>query len=1200
MKRLFLYLALFLLFCIQSDIQAGLLHRYSFTNGDTTAVDSVGGQHGTLENGASISGNAVQLDGSNDYVNLPSGLITGYTAVSFEAWFTRTADSGTWARVWDFGDTNPSSGAGRDYMFFTPKSGSNTFRYAISDADPGYSHENYVETTPTVTGVPVYVAVVHNSTTGEVELYVNGASAQSGTFSIPLSSVNNIYSFLGKSLYTVDPYLKGSIDEFRIYNSILTPEEIAQHYKDGPDIVEIPPIVIQETDGSTEVIEGNSTPDTYTVALLSQPKASVTLTVDPDEQLDIGNGTGNSVNFVFHTYDWNSPRTIVVMAVDDSVLEADPHIGIISHFISSSDPNFNNKPLPSVRVTIWENECGAWGYNYADLNYDCKVNLKDLAIFASYWLSSLNPITLETLVLDWLKTTQPYALDAQHGPVQDSTEPLFIEPDEIVCEIDEKVYGHFLEHIYHSVNGGLWGELVWNRSFEIGSSGGGTWSIEGDELVQSSLATDVHMEFGDTAWEDYEITLEAKKDGGSEGFLILFRAPDSDNFYWLNLGGWGNIQHAIEKEVSGGRSVVTSYVSGSINTGQWYDIHIRCEGNRFRVWLDSNEIIDYTDNGSPHLSGQVGVGTWATQARYRNIKVTEYPDTEEVLFEGLPSLPGNEFSAQFWTHFGTSDATMDSDALNDDLSVQIVATGGGTGLQQDDFKFTQQVYHGSLWMKGSMPAGLSVELLDGETVLGQAALGAPTSSWDEHSFSIMPTASTDDGSLRITLQGAGTANIDQVSLMGQDANSIGGYRPDLLQAIEGLHPPVIRWPGGCFASLYLWKDGIGPQHTRHKYAAYMWDDQDTNVYGTDEFLRMCEILGIEPIIVINTGRTDSACGGTAQWKLPDLNDYLPYALDWMEYCNGDVSTEWGAVRAANGHPAPYNVKYWEIDNETWWMGIGNYCDVVNEFAPAMRIKAAELGVPVKLIACGSGGLGSQSWNQTLLDECAENIDYISIHHYEDSGGYQSGPPAFEAFIKALGDIIAASSNPDIKIDASEWNLQTTDWRTGLYAGGLLNAFERTGDVFEIGGPALFLRHQSASGWDNAFINFDHTGWFPAPNYVVMKLWHDHYAPYRINMTGSSGNLNAIATKSADGSKIYFKVVNPTDQNVPVKLVISETFDADSVSLQLVAPDSLSARNTLANPNAVHVEERYASLNKQIIRFTMPRISAGVVQVNRKQ
>jgi alpha-N-arabinofuranosidase len=99
----------------------------------------------------------------------------------------------------------------------------------------------------------------------------------------------------------------------------------------------------------------------------------------------------------------------------------------------------------------------------------------------------------------------------------------------------------------------------------------------------------------------------------------------------------------------------------------------------------------------------------------------------------------------------------------------------------------------------------------------------------------------------------------------------------------------------------------------------------------------------------------------------------------------------------------------------------------------------------------------------------------------------------------------------LKIYVSEWNAQSTDWRTGLYCGGLLNAFERCGDVLEIGGPALFFRHFSASGWDNAFVNFDHRTWFPAPNYVVMKLWRDHFCPQRIELAGERRELNVVAT-----------------------------------------------------------------------------------------
>ncbi len=1197
-SNLLLYFSSLILILFMCVIVRGeLVNRYSFTDGDTTAVDSVGGQHGTLEGTAYISGNAVQLDGDNDYVDLPGGLITGFTSATFEAWFKHLPNS-TWTRVLDFGDTNPSTGYGRYCIFFTPDGGSSQARLAISDADPGFNHEEIAHTSTIDFNVPVYVACVYDDVADTMSLYVNGELEDSIPVTIPFTAIDNVYSYLGKSTYDNDPELEGSIDEFRVHNSALAPWEIELNYLNGPDVVRGCPIIVEETNGSTEVTEGHGSPDEYTVALSSEPQYEVTLTVDPDEQLDLGSGRGNPVYFVFDGEDWDSERTVTVTAFDDDIFEASPHPGIIRHYISSDDPNFNDKPLPIINVLIQDDDCGTWGFLISDLNFDCKVNFKDFAVFALYWLDEIFPMTLDTFVSEWLKTTQPYALDAEHGPVADSPNPLFIEPDEVVSDINEMVYGHFLEHIYHSVNGGLWGELVWNRSLEEWSDGMGNWSLDGDELVQSSLATDVRLLFGNTSWTDYEYTLEAKKTGGDEGFLIIFRSDGDDDFYWLNLGGWGNTIHVLEKSIGGDRGRVGPEVEGSIAADQWYDIRIRCEYNRFRVWLDSNEIIDYTDTNSPHLSGQVGVGTWATTARFRNITVTEI-GSEDVLFEGLPGVEAGIPS--YWTSYGTGSFYLNTSALNSDYCLQIDNSDGTeTGIEQTPFNVTTQQYTGSIWARGDAPGAMYVRLLDGEDVLGQDTLSAPSTSWAEYPFSITSTGSAENATLQIGVSGIGTVYLDQISMMGQDSINTGGYRPDLLQAIDDLRPPIVRWPGGCFASLYLWKDGIGAQYERFKYPAYMWDDQDINAYGTDEHLRMCEILGIEPIIVINTGWTDSACGGTAQWKLPDPCDYLPYALDWMEYCNGDANTTyWGGKRRDNGHPAPYNVTYWEIDNETWWMGSSNYSAVVNLFAPEMRLKAEELGVPIEIIACG-GHRSNMDWNEDVIDNCAENIDYISVHYYEGSY-YASGPTDYEEdYIIYLGNYIASSDNPNIKIYNSEWNFQTTDWRTGLFAGGILNAYERTSDFFEIGGPALFLRHQSASGWDNAFINFDHTGWFPAPNYVVMKLWRDNYAPYRISMTGNTGNLNAVATLSDDGSEIYVKVVNPTAEEIPVKLIISEDFDAASASMQMVAPGSLYARNTLENPNEVHAEEVYVSLNDQIVRFTMPRLSAGVVKVSRKE
>ncbi len=182
---------------------------------------------------------------------------------------------------------------------------------------------------------------------------------------------------------------------------------------------------------------------------------------------------------------------------------------------------------------------------------------------------------------------------------------------------------------------------------------------------------------------------------------------------------------------------------------------------------------------------------------------------------------------------------------------------------------------------------------------------------------------------------------------------------------------------------------------------------------------------------------------------------------------------------------------------------------------------------------------------------------------------------------------------------SEWNAQSTDWRTGLYCGGILNVFERCGDFLTLGGPALFLRHASARSWDNAFINFDRRRWFPAPNYVVMKLWRDHYAPNRLAVEGDLAGLSAVVTKSADGKTVYVKAVNPTDKAATLTVEIKGDFQPGKVSMRIVAPDSLSARNSLDEPNTIRPVPGNASRKGRKIRIELPRWSAGVVTVGQE-
>jgi len=265
-----------------------------------------------------------------------------------------------------------------------------------------------------------------------------------------------------------------------------------------------------------------------------------------------------------------------------------------------------------------------------------------------------------------------------------------------------------------------------------------------------------------------------------------------------------------------------------------------------------------------------------------------------------------------------------------------------------------------------------------------------------------------------------------------------------------------------------------------------------------------------------------------------------------------------------------------------------------------RRRSMVLAVTSLLIILVFLGRGASDWNEVIVEGCADLVNFLSIHHYENPDNYARGPRSYERFFRETGALIAASKNPGLKVYVSEWNSQSTDWRTGLYCGGLLNAFERCGDILEIGGPALFLRHVSARSGDNAFINFDHRTWFPAPNYVVMRLWREHYAPERIQLDGDTGPLNAVVTKSADGKTLYLKIVNPSEEPVPVRLTLKEGFRVGKASMQIVSPDSVTARNSLDEPTKIRLNPHQVRTEGGSIAFTMPRWSAGVVTVGGQQ
>lgn len=241
-----------------------------------------------------------------------------------------------------------------------------------------------------------------------------------------------------------------------------------------------------------------------------------------------------------------------------------------------------------------------------------------------------------------------------------------------------------------------------------------------------------------------------------------------------------------------------------------------------------------------------------------------------------------------------------------------------------------------------------------------------------------------------------------------------GFRTDVLEALRELRIPVIRWPGGCFASGYHWREGVGPD--RHPSDDMAWGVREPNTFGTEEFVEFCRRLGCEPYICNNAG-----------------NGTIEEMREWVEYCNA-IEGAMADLRAANGHPEPLDVGIWSTGNENWGSHeIGSktgeeWGGLVREAAIAMR--GADPGIRLTAAA-----LPDRQWTLPLLEAAGEYLDYISVHNYWIPNWGELHEPTYleciaesdgaEALIEAtIGVLEEAGYRGRIRIAVDEWNLRS--------------------------------------------------------------------------------------------------------------------------------------------------------------------------------
>ena len=390
-------------------------------------------------------------------------------------------------------------------------------------------------------------------------------------------------------------------------------------------------------------------------------------------------------------------------------------------------------------------------------------------------------------------------------------------------------------------------------------------------------------------------------------------------------------------------------------------------------------------------------------------------------------------------------------------SHDLVITGFGGGVsgigQSGLFLRSGEAYDFTLVAKAFRPLTVKVALLahDG-SILAEETVPVENAGFVSYDLVFTPPADTENGRIEITFEGQGTLTLGAVSMLPK--NNFRGMCPDVVALMKQLGIRLLRWPGGNFSGEYNWKDGLLPRDMRAPFQSYLWLETQPHTWGfdfheinTDDFLHLCEEIGAEPFITINP-----------TWNTPQDS------ADWVEYCNGDVSTPYGALRAKNGREKPYNVKYWSLGNE---FGYGHMegANGPAEYAAAVRLHGEKmLSVTPDLRLCSSGPYPNAEWAEKSAAALGDVARVVSLHHYAAFPMYIDPDKREEEYYQFIckpdTEYLPRMQETrqqlpdDITISYDEWNAWAAWYRLGsvtegIFAAHFLNMMYRNAETYGV-------------------------------------------------------------------------------------------------------------------------------------------------------
>jgi alpha-L-arabinofuranosidase len=444
-----------------------------------------------------------------------------------------------------------------------------------------------------------------------------------------------------------------------------------------------------------------------------------------------------------------------------------------------------------------------------------------------------------------------------------------------------------------------------------------------------------------------------------------------------------------------------------------------------------------------------------------------------------------------------------------------------------------------------------------------------------------------------------------------------GLRQDVLEALKRLKMPIIRYPGGNFASGYRWRDGVGPESERKARTDLAWHDLETNQFGTNEFITFCRKLKTEPYMVVNCGDGD-----------------MREARDWVEYCNGTGESAPVKLRREHGFTHPHNVKYWGVGNEVdghWQIGYKTpqeYARAFKEYGKVMKWVDPNIKLIASAVSHWDGEWVERA--KLLLEQAGDIIDYLSLHWYvgnpeHDFNKYMAVSELLEQRLAAFEGVIKAERlqkniKRPIYLAVDEWNVW---YRTHPQFGGepektkleeIYNLEDALAVAIQLN---AFIRHAGAVKMANlAQIVNVIAPVFTRPDGLVLQTIYYPFELYSRTCGGkaldiwwdgdtfSGGDnkgvriLDVSATLDDAKKRISVYVVNRSKSKASdARIQMTEGEFKDKVRILTVNGPDISAVNTFDSPGEVTTKESTATAKGNILNIIFEPHSVTVLEAD---